>query len=144
MKFILGFIGATFLIGAASAQTASTTAAATPASRGIYTSAQATQGAAFYADHCASCHGASMSGEDMTPALTGATFTSNWVGKPLSDLSERIRTSMPMDNPGSLGLSDTTLLLSAILQANGYAAGKTDLPSSPSAQKTLMIDALTK
>jgi S-disulfanyl-L-cysteine oxidoreductase SoxD len=140
MKWILGVVGAAFVVSAASAQTP----AAKAASQGVYTGAQATQGATVYAAHCASCHGPSMGGQDVTPALTGASFTSGWTGKPISELSDRIRTSMPMDNPGSLGLGDTALLLAAILQANGYPAGATDLPSSPSAQKTVMIDALTK
>jgi hypothetical protein len=85
-----------------------------------------------------------MSGQEMTPSLTGATFASNWTGKPIADLSERIRTSMPLGAPGTLGLGDTALLLAAILEANGYPAAKTDLPSSPSAQRALMVDALTK
>ena len=69
-------------------------AADAPAPREIYTAAQATEGAALYAEHCASCHRAAMGGLDVAPPLVGPGFLGNWGGKPVADLSTRIRTCL--------------------------------------------------
>ncbi len=71
---------------------------------GVYSKAQAERGMKLYADACARCHGASMEGLDVAPPLTGARFLGNYAGQPAAALSSRIRTSMPLDMPGSLGL----------------------------------------
>ena len=74
------------------------------------------------------------------PALTGPRFLGNYVNQPAAALSSRIRTSMPLDMPGSLGLQASADLTAAILAANNYPAGDTEIPSSSSAQQALTID----
>ena len=132
-RWLWGLFASAAVVSAASAQDA-------PASQGVYTSTQAAQGASLYVERCASCHGSSMGGQDVAPPLAGAAFMRNWTGKPVADLSKRIRTSMPLDAPGTLGLADSARLVAALLEANGYAAGVTDLPSSPSAQQSIVVD----
>lgn len=112
------------------------------ATQGVYTKAQADRGAKIYEDTCVRCHGASMEGLDVAPPLTGPRFLGNYVNQPTAALSSRIRTSMPLDMPGSLGLQASADLTSAILAANGYPAGDTELPSSTSAQQAITLDAL--
>src|SRR5262245_58820753 len=68
----------------------------------VYTAAQASRGELLYAQHCASCHGPDLGGGEMAPGLIGGDFNSNWNGLSLGELFERIRTSMPQNNPGSL------------------------------------------
>jgi alcohol dehydrogenase (cytochrome c) len=46
-----------------------------------------------------------------------------WRNRPTSDLFNRIRTSMPISNPGSLSDQDAANLVAFILQANGAIAG---------------------
>ena len=94
---------------------------------GVYTQAQAERGTAQYAQHCAACHGTGLSGNGEAPALVGAEFISNWAGITLGDLFERIRTTMPQDNPGTLSRDQYADILSFILKSNGYPAGQKEL-----------------
>jgi quinoprotein glucose dehydrogenase len=126
--------GALLLPLAAFAQTPSA------ASKGIYSLGQLARGADLYASACARCHGASMEGLDVAPPLTGQRFLGNWTNQSVADLAKRIRTSMPLDMPGSLGLQASADLTASLLAANGYPAGAADLPANASAQQPLMID----
>jgi quinoprotein glucose dehydrogenase len=110
------------------------------ATAGVYSKAQAERGSKLYADSCARCHGMGMEGLDVAPPLTGPRFLGNYVGQPAAALSSRIRTSMPLDMPGSLGLQASADLTAAILAANSYPAGDTELPPSSSAQQAISID----
>ena len=84
-------------------------------------------GQALYAEHCARCHGDSLTGIEAAPALTGTTFYSNWEGETLQALFERIRTSMPPDKPGSVSRAQIADILSHVLRVGGYPAGETPL-----------------
>ena len=112
-----------------------------PASAGAFSKAQADHGAEVFQAQCAKCHGASMEGLDVAPPLTGPRFMGNWLGQPIGALAVRIRTSMPLDMPGALGLGDSAALAAAILAANGYPAGPADMPTSPSQLQAYPIDA---
>lgn len=116
--------------------------AASVATSGVYSKAQADRGMKLFADSCARCHGSSMEGLDVAPPLTGPRFLGNYLNQPAAALSSRIRTSMPLDMPGSLGLQASADLTAAILAANGYPAGSAELPSSNSAQQAITIDAV--
>jgi mono/diheme cytochrome c family protein len=116
-------------------------ALAQPASTGIYSKAQAERGAALYANTCARCHGPSMEGLDVAPPLTGGVFLGNWSGQPVAALAARIRTTMPLDQPGTLGLTASAEITAALLAANGYPAGAADMPTSASALQAVTIDA---
>jgi mono/diheme cytochrome c family protein len=94
---------------------------------GVYTLAQALQGAEAFAQHCAVCHGASLGGVGEAPALIGAQFISDFNGLTLGDLFERIRTTMPMNNPGGLSRDQYSDILAFVLKSNGFPAGAREL-----------------
>src|SRR3989442_1483772 len=66
---------------------------------GVYSPAQAQRGEAAFVQACSNCHGRTLEGADMTPALTGGAFMANWDGLTVGDLFDRIRISMPADRP---------------------------------------------
>jgi mono/diheme cytochrome c family protein len=96
---------------------------------GVYTAEQAKRGAPLYAEHCASCHGGELGGGEMAPALLGGEFTANWNDLSVGDLFERMRISMPQNNPGSLSRPQNADILAFILQKGNYPPGKEELPS---------------
>lgn len=105
----------------------------------VYSLAQATRGESAYVKGCARCHGASLGGVDQSPPLTGSGFLGNWNGLPLSDLQDRIRTTMP---PDSIGLYDrpfVTDVIAYMLKANGFPAGAGDLSPETERLKTITV-----
>src|SRR5262245_36617017 len=90
---------------------------------GVYTEEQAKRGAAVYAEKCAKCHGDTLGGIEAAPALTGPAFYANWEGESLNALFERIRPSMPPDNPGSLSRAQIVDVVARLLRAGGYPTG---------------------
>ena len=95
---------------------------------GVYTEEQAKRGESTYRKFCLSCHGSLLTGGETASALTGATFFSNWNGLPLDELFERIRRSMPQDQPGKLSRQQNADVLAYLLSFNKFPAGKTELP----------------
>ena len=108
---------------------------------GAYTEEQAKRGAAVYAQECLNCHGPDLAGADVTPALTGSIFTSNWNDLTIGDLSERIRITMPANNPGVLSRQQNADVIAYILRANNWPAGMTELPTQLAAMKAIKIEA---
>src|SRR5262249_49323300 len=45
---------------------------------GVYNNQQAKRGEAAFVEACSNCHGRTLEGADMTPALTGGAFMANW------------------------------------------------------------------
>ena len=109
---------------------------------GVYTSEQAKRGAPVYAESCGSCHGTSLEGGEMAPPLTGGQFNANWNGLTMGDLFERIRISMPQNNPGSLSRQKYTDILAFMLSAGGFPEGKADLPPETENLKQISFDAV--
>lgn len=108
---------------------------------GVYTPEQAKRGEAAYLQACASCHGTGLEGGDMTPPLVGGAFTSNWNDLTAGDLFERIRTTMPLDNPGRLSRQQNADVIAFILENNGWPAGAAELPADSGALKQIRIEA---
>ena len=94
---------------------------------GNYTEEQAQRGKALYKSACASCHGETLSGGDDAPALAGGTFLDNWYGQTVGELFSQIRASMPKQDPERLTLQQKIDIVSYILSANGFPAGKAEL-----------------
>lgn len=88
--------------------------AAAPAA-GIYSEAQAEEGQKVFEKSCASCHEV---GE-----FTNRFFKAKWSKRPLFDLFEQTRTTMPDDNPGSLPREQYGSVVAYILKLNGLPAG---------------------
>jgi quinoprotein glucose dehydrogenase len=97
---------------------------------GVYTQEQADRGKAAYAGHCASCHGETLAGIDVAPALTGSNFLNNWNGTSAGDLFDRIKTTMPLNAPGSLDARSVSDIEAFLFQTNGFPAGQVALPPS--------------
>jgi len=108
---------------------------------GVYTKDQATRGKPLYEQNCGSCHGPSLEGVEMAPALTGGDFQDKWIGQTLGDLFERIRTTMPQDKPGRLSRDVNTEILTYLLSVNGYPAGETELPRDTQVLNQILITA---
>jgi mono/diheme cytochrome c family protein len=108
---------------------------------GVYTEAQAGRGKAAYGKSCASCHGNALEGNNTNPPLTGDEFKGNWNGQTLDDLFEKVQTSMPGDNPGSLSRDQNADILAFVLKSNAFPAGAKDLPTDPAALQKIHFDA---
>lgn len=90
-----------------------------PALFGIVLSAQdVTRGGALYKQQCASCHGESLQGRS-GPPLAGGDFRSRW---PASDLTDKIKNTMPQDNPGKLTAGQAADLAAYIQQQGGQTS----------------------
>jgi cytochrome c len=94
---------------------------------GVYTPEQAIRGRDVYADKCYFCHGRALLGEAEYPALTGNRFTNEWETNTVSMLFDRIRTSMPLKQPGTLSRQQAADLTAFLLYFNGYPAGNAEL-----------------
>ena len=123
MKLIPALIGL-----ALSAQTKTT-------QDGIYTDPQAARGEAVYGKSCASCHGPNLEGDGQAPALADKEFASEWNDQPLSDLFERIRTTMPGDAPGALKPAEVADVIAFMLKRGNQPAGGSELPADAAALK---------
>ena len=106
---------------------------------GVYSDAQAQRGETAYREACANCHGPELEGADMTPPLTGGTFTANWNDLTLGDLFERIRVTMPLDKPGTLSRQQNADLIAFLLKANQWPSGVTELARELGALKQIRI-----
>jgi cytochrome c len=128
--------------------------AQTPASvwAGVYTEQQAKRGEALYKQECATCHGDALEGngqteraqklERMLPPLSGDVFKGNWNGRPLSDLFDKMKRTMPRDDPGKMSLNQNTDILAYMLKFNGFPSGKAELPADPSLLTETIFEAV--
>lgn len=108
---------------------------------GVYTKEQAKRGADLYSRECSSCHGTELTGNDEATPLAGPAFLANWDTLTLGDLSERIRVSMPPNNPGKLSRQQIVDILSHVLSANSFPAGKVELDPKTESLKQIRIEA---
>jgi len=109
---------------------------------GVGTADQAKRGSDVYAMQCAACHDAQLAGSGTAPALAGTDFSANWKDETVSSLFERIRATMPADNPGSLNRTQVADLVSFILNFNKYPTSAKELPSDSEALKAIKITAV--
>ena len=119
---------------------------------GAYTEQQAKRGDALYKKECGACHGDSLEGngqseraqklERMLPPLSGDVFKGNWNGRPLSDLFDKMKRTMPRDDPGTISLPQNADILAYMLKFNGFPAGKAELPADPSLLTDTLFEAV--
>jgi mono/diheme cytochrome c family protein len=108
---------------------------------GVYTAAQATRGEALYSQYCSACHGPGLTGGEMAPPLVGADFRANWNDLSVGDLFERIRTSMPQNNPGSLSRQQDADILAFMFSKDEVPAGQQDLDTQTEALNAIKFKA---
>ena len=94
---------------------------------GVYTADQADKGKALFQENCSKCHGVTLDGNDEIPALASAHLMVDFDGQTVGDLVQRIQTTMPMDNPGSLNAQTVADIASFILKSNNMPAGSTEI-----------------
>src|SRR5262245_61629222 len=99
---------------------------------GVFTDAQATRGQATYQKQCASCHGDKLQGSQ-GPPLVAEAFLSHWHTQPLSELTGKIKNTMPADATGTLTPQQSVDLVAFILKSGGFPAGKTELAKDDAA-----------
>lgn len=119
---------------------------------GVYTEQQAKRGEASYKKECASCHGDSLEGNGQSeraeklaralPPLSGDVFKGNWNGRPLSDLLDKMKRTMPRDDPGTISLKENADILAYMLKFDGFPSGKADLPADPSQLTDTLFEAV--
>ena len=98
---------------------------------GVYTKEQAQRGEALYLQNCAPCHGPTLAGAELAPPLTGAEFSANWDKLTVGDLFERIRISMPADDPSKLSATQKADIVAQILSVGKFPAGEMELAKEP-------------
>jgi S-disulfanyl-L-cysteine oxidoreductase SoxD len=108
---------------------------------GVYTAEQAKRGEILYAQTCVRCHGSDLNGGEIAPGLNNAEFKSNWSGLTVDDLLERIKVSMPQNDPGSLSRQQTADILAFVLSKNGFPRGTTELAREAEVLKAIRFEA---
>jgi len=104
---------------------------------GVFSKDQAARGQAKYTQVCSNCHQGDLTGSDQAPSLAGGDFLDRWDGQSVGDLADRIRTSMPLDDVGSLNVQLSADLTAFLLQANNFPAGMDELKADRSAMKAI-------
>jgi hypothetical protein len=67
------------------------------------------------------------------PPLVGPAFQANWSARRVSDLVDKIQSTMPFEKPGSLSRGQSVDLIAYLLQAGKFPAGATELADSAAA-----------
>jgi mono/diheme cytochrome c family protein len=104
---------------------------APPAPPSLYTAEQATRGEKVYANVCVECH------EKLE--YTGPEFRAKWNNRPVFELFDLLRTTMPDENPGTLTAQEYADVVGYMMKLNGVVPGKTALPVTDEALKKLKI-----
>jgi polar amino acid transport system substrate-binding protein len=96
----------------------------------LYTGEQAKQGFMAYETNCGMCHGPLLTGQVdgyPGPALKGADFADPSYDFHVNEIFNFVAKLMPPGKPGSLPPDQDVLIMSYILQQNGYPAGEHEL-----------------
>lgn len=109
---------------------------------GAYTEAQAVRGEKLYQEHCSACHGSQMQGIEEAPTLKQGAFVYNWDGMPVSVLFQRLRETMPLDDPRGTPRKVKADILAYIMAQNNFPAGKVELPYQNARLKRIQWNAL--
>ncbi len=109
---------------------------------GVYTTVQANQGKTLYDEQCELCHGTMTSiTPDLAPLLNDYAFQTTWKDRSLGELFERIRDTMPQDEPGTLSSEQLVELIAYILSGNQLPPGDVALPQDTEALMHIRLDA---
>jgi len=108
----------------------------------VYSPQQAKRGETLYVQNCAACHAVDLTGGEIAPALTGGEFAATWNELTLGDLFERIRVSMPQNDPTSLSRAQKADILAYVLSKGGYPDGEAELPSQTEVLRTISFLAM--
>ncbi|HAK53951.1 MAG TPA: alcohol dehydrogenase [Acidobacteria bacterium] len=93
----------------------------------VYTAGQAEAGAEAYEIDCAGCHMSDFAGAFEAPELAGPNFRNAWGDRPVGELLEYIRATMPPEGAGSVTDRTYVNIVAYLLRANGVAASNAPL-----------------
>lgn len=101
---------------------------------GVYSSAQAEQGAQIFAQQCSMCHAAG--------DFTGQPMQSKWGTGALSDIFRDISSAMPPQNPGGLEPQQYASIIAYFLRETGYppSFSQAALPPDSFQLQSIVID----
>lgn len=108
---------------------------------GIYSPEQAARGEVQYNQRCAACHGGGLNGTGEAPGLTGGEFVSHYDQLTVADLFERVRTTMPQNDPGTLSRDEYADVVAFLLKSNGFPEGKAALDKRTEVMANIGIQA---
>jgi hypothetical protein len=81
-----------------------------------------------------------LNGGESAPPLMGGEFLSNWNGLTVGDLFDRIRTTMPADNPGRLTRAQNADVIAHILAVNQFPSGRMELETRVEYLKQIKVE----
>ena len=108
---------------------------------GVFSPEQAARGEAHYVASCAACHGATLDGTGEAPGLSGGEFVSHYDQLTIAALFDRVRTTMPQNDPGSLTRDEYADVVAFLLKSNGFPAGTAPLDRRSEVMATIGIQA---
>jgi len=106
---------------------------------GVYTEAQAARGEPFYVENCSMCHGLTLAGTILAPALAGSAFTAKWNARPLAMVFEIIQTRMPLNLSGHLSPQQNVDVLAYMLKRSESPAGSKELVPTAAALGAIVV-----
>lgn len=105
----------------------------------VYADAQSKRGEEVSKKSCVTCHGEALAGTDLAPALAGEDFRAAWSGRTAAELFDKIQTTMPADQAGTLKPQQSADLVAYMFKLNDYPAGATELASEMAALQQIKI-----
>ena len=106
---------------------------------GVYSAAQAARGKDHFEKSCSNCHNLDLNGSVRAPALRGEHFMSDWGGASANTLFIKLRDSMPATYPDTVSEAIKIDILAYLLQANGFPAGREELPLDQKELEDILI-----
>ncbi len=98
---------------------------------GVYTAAKAERGKAVYTAVCAECHEL----ED----FTHPDFRAEWNGVSLYEFFEKVRTTMPDENPGTLAREQYVDVVTYVLQLNELPEGPAEFTGDSASASVVLL-----
>ncbi|MDD9889230.1 MAG: PQQ-binding-like beta-propeller repeat protein [Gammaproteobacteria bacterium] len=108
-----------------------------------FTADQASRGGEVYEAECASCHRSDFQGSFEAVQLAGQNFLINWAEQSPAELFDRIKATMPVDQPGRLSDQAYIDVTAYLLAANGVSAGNVELSTTASTSIGTLIEERT-
>src|SRR5215471_6819051 len=100
-----------------------------PAAAPTYTEEQSVRGEGIYTKACGPCH----EDKSLAPLLQGEPFAKNWSDKTVDVLFNKILSTMPLQDPGTLTDQQSIDLVAYILKLNHFSVGQEALPKDAAA-----------
>ena len=105
---------------------------------GVYTEDQSKRGLEVSEAACVPCHGKGLVG-DIEGPLAGPGFLGVWSGRNVWELYDKIQSTMPGNNPGTLKPQQLADVVAYILKANEFPAGTTEINNDKEALSQIRI-----